>query len=49
MGLLPKDVPVRVSIAAWYWGAYLGDEAVNQVSTFVFQDGEELVQRVLYL
>ena len=30
MGLLPKDVPVRVSIAAWYWGAYLGDEAVNQ-------------------
>ena len=30
MGLLPKDVPVRVSIAAWLWGAYLGDDAVNE-------------------
>ena len=27
MGLLPGDVPVRVAIAAWEWGAYLGDEA----------------------
>ena len=30
MGLLPNNVPVRVSIAAWYWGAYLGDDAVNR-------------------
>ena len=27
MGLLPGNVPVRVAIAAWEWGAYLGDEA----------------------
>ena len=30
-------------------GSLFRDEAVNQVSTFVFQDGEELVRRVLYL
>jgi len=30
MGLLPTGVPVRVSIAAWLWGAYLGDDAVNE-------------------
>ena len=30
MGLLPKGVPVRVSIAAWLWGAYLGDDAINE-------------------
>ncbi len=29
MGILPKNVPVLVSIAAWSWGAYLGDEAGN--------------------
>ena len=29
MGLLPSDVPVCVSISAWSWGAYLGDEAGN--------------------
>ena len=28
MGLLPKDNPVRVSIAAWAWGAYLGEEGL---------------------
>lgn len=28
MGLLPKDNPVKVSIAAWAWGAYLGEEAL---------------------
>lgn len=27
MGLLPQDIPVRVAIAAWEWGAYLGDDA----------------------
>jgi branched-chain amino acid aminotransferase len=26
MGLFPLDAPVDVSIAAWEWGAYLGDE-----------------------
>ncbi len=30
MGLLPLDVPVRVAIAAWEWGAYLGDEAASK-------------------
>ena len=49
MGLLPKDVPVRVSIAAWYWGAYLGDEAVNQGVNVCISRWEELVRRVLYL
>jgi branched-chain amino acid aminotransferase len=28
MGLLPKDNPVKVSIAAWAWGAYLGEEGL---------------------
>jgi branched-chain amino acid aminotransferase len=28
MGLYPKDNPVNVSIAAWPWGAYLGDEGL---------------------
>jgi branched-chain amino acid aminotransferase len=27
MGLYPLDSPVEVSIAAWPWGAYLGDES----------------------
>ncbi len=30
MGVLPKDNPVRVSIAAWKWGAYLGDEGMEK-------------------
>lgn len=28
MGLYVKDNPVRVSIAAWEWGSYLGDEGL---------------------
>ncbi|MEE8575301.1 MAG: branched-chain amino acid transaminase [Thermodesulfobacteriota bacterium] len=28
MGLYPKDNPVRVGIAAWTWGAYLGEEGL---------------------
>lgn len=27
MGLFPLDAPVEVSIAAWSWGAYLGEES----------------------
>jgi branched-chain amino acid aminotransferase len=30
MGLNPLDAPVEVSIAAWPWGAYLGDESKDQ-------------------
>jgi branched-chain amino acid aminotransferase len=29
MGLYPKDNPVRISIAVWPWGAYLGDEGLK--------------------
>ncbi len=30
MGVYPKDNPVQVGIMAWPWGAYLGDEALQQ-------------------
>jgi branched-chain amino acid aminotransferase len=30
MGLYPKDNPVKVSIAAWPWGAYLGEEGLEK-------------------
>lgn len=30
MGILPKDNPVRVSIAAWKWGAYLGADGMEK-------------------
>jgi branched-chain amino acid aminotransferase len=30
MGLYPLDSPVDVSIAAWEWGAYLGEEGKEQ-------------------
>ena len=30
MGLYPKENPVSVSIAAWYWGTYLGDEGIEK-------------------
>jgi len=29
MGLNPRGVDVRVAIAAWPWGTYLGDEGIN--------------------
>jgi branched-chain amino acid aminotransferase len=29
MGVYPKDNPINVSIAAWPWGAYLGDEGLT--------------------
>ena len=42
MGLFPKNNPVRVSIAAWEWGAYLGEEGLRngirvKVSSFIRQ------------
>jgi branched-chain amino acid aminotransferase len=30
MGLYPKGNPINVSIAAWPWGAYLGDEGLEK-------------------
>lgn len=30
MGVYPADNPVRVAIAAWKWGKYLGDEALDK-------------------
>jgi branched-chain amino acid aminotransferase len=40
MGLYPKDNPIRVAIAAWPWGAYLGEEGLEKgirvkVSSFI--------------
>ncbi len=29
MGLYPKDNPVKVAIAAWPWGAYLGEDGIK--------------------
>ncbi|MEK7803944.1 MAG: branched-chain amino acid transaminase [Deltaproteobacteria bacterium] len=39
MGILPKNNPVRVAIAVWPWGSYLGEEALKngiriKVSTY---------------
>lgn len=30
MGLYPKNNPINVIIAAWPWGAYLGDDGLNK-------------------
>ncbi|MBI3602871.1 MAG: branched-chain amino acid transaminase, partial [Nitrospirae bacterium] len=30
MGLYPGDNPIRVAIAAWRWGTYLGEEALTK-------------------
>ncbi|MBI5196806.1 MAG: branched-chain amino acid transaminase [Nitrospirae bacterium] len=29
MGIYPKDSPVRVAIAVWPWGAYLGEDGIK--------------------
>ncbi len=29
MGLYPKDNPIRASVAAWPWGAYLGEDGIK--------------------
>lgn len=48
MGLFPLDCPVDVSIAAWEWGSYLGEEGKNngiraKVSSWRRISGESLV------
>lgn len=30
MGIFPKDNPVKVAIAAWEWGAYLGEDGLKK-------------------
>ena len=30
MGIHPKDNPIRLTVAAWSWGAYLGDDGLNK-------------------
>ncbi len=30
MGLFPKDNPVRIAIAVWSWGTYLGEEGLEK-------------------
>jgi branched-chain amino acid aminotransferase len=42
MGLYPKDNPIKVAIAVWPWGAYLGEEGVKngiraKISSFARQ------------
>jgi branched-chain amino acid aminotransferase len=29
MGLYPKDNPIKVAVAVWPWGAYLGDDGIE--------------------
>jgi branched-chain amino acid aminotransferase len=43
MGLLPRDNPVRVAIAAWPWGTYLGEAGLEhgiraKISSFARND-----------
>jgi branched-chain amino acid aminotransferase len=35
LGLLPKTSPVELTIAAWEWGAYLGEAAEKGVSVYI--------------
>lgn len=40
MGLYPKNNPIRLAIAAWHWGAYLGEDGLEKgirvkVSSFI--------------
>ena len=42
MGILPQDIPVRVAIAAWEWGAYLGDDAGSQGVNVCISDWQRI-------
>jgi len=42
MGLLPQDIPVRVAIAAWECGAYLGDDAGSQGVNVCISDWQRI-------
>ena len=42
MGLLPQNIPVRVAIAAWEWGAYLGDDAGSQGVNVCISDWQRI-------
>ena len=49
MGLFPLNAPVKVSIAAWPWGAYLGEEGIKhgiraKVSSFQSLDHTALAR-----
>jgi branched-chain amino acid aminotransferase len=35
LGLVPKASPVELVIAAWEWGAYLGEKAASGVSAYI--------------
>lgn len=35
LGLMPKHSPVELTIAAWEWGAYLGDKAETGVYAYI--------------
>ncbi|MBN2246507.1 MAG: branched-chain amino acid transaminase [Candidatus Aminicenantes bacterium] len=35
LGLTPKFCPVELLVAAWEWGAYLGDKAVTGVNVYI--------------
>lgn len=42
MGIFPQDIPVRVAIAAWEWGAYLGDDAGSQGVNVCISDWQRI-------
>jgi branched-chain amino acid aminotransferase len=42
MGILPQDIPVRVAIAAWEWGAYLGDDAGSKGVNVCISDWQRI-------
>lgn len=50
MGIDPKDNPIRLAIAVWPWGAYLGDEGVKngirvKTSSFIKGHVNSIMQR----
>ncbi|MDC1039935.1 branched-chain amino acid transaminase [Acidimicrobiia bacterium] len=42
MGIFPQDIPVRVAIAAWEWGAYLGDDAGSKGVNVCISDWQRI-------